>query len=123
MDIDIVKESFEKVLNKTRCEYKSEIKNFGQCIEISNKDFVFDLDENCLFIWIRTLGNRVEIATINLPESIRRIGILTEIINNLKEISSINEIAITGVSTEPMKNFCMKHGFISTNGYDFVLKK
>ena len=124
-DINAIKKAFENVIDKTRYEYRSEIKNFGKCIEISNEDFIFDIDDS-MFIWIRTLPIKgkyiVEIATIQLPEPIRRQGILTEIFNNLQKLSIISEIRITGVSTDAMNNWCIKHNMENLSECDYTLK-
>jgi len=40
-----IKSAFENVICKTRYEYRSDIKNFGKCIEISNEDFIFDMGD------------------------------------------------------------------------------
>ena len=120
-----IKSVFENVICKTRYEYRSDIKNFGKCIEISNEDFIFDMDD-LMFIWIRVLPIKekyiVEIATIQLPEPIRRQGILTEIFNNLQKLSIISEIRITGVSTDAMNNWCIKHNMKNLSECDYTLK-
>ena len=117
---------FEDALDKTHYEYNIEIKNFGKCIEISNENFIFDEDD-LMFIWVRTLNMSdkctAEIATIQLPESIRRRGILDNILNNLLKIDWLTKIGITGVSTAPMRNFCIKHDMKTINDRDYYIEK
>lgn len=126
IDIEKIKEIFQDCLDKTGYVYDITVENFGMCIKVSNEDIIFDMDD-LMFVWVRTMPVKkkyiVEIATIQLPEQVRRRGTLTEIFNKLKKLSIISEIRITGVSTEPMRRFCKKHDMKTINMYDYYLEK
>lgn len=115
----------ESIIKRKYEDFCITFENFDRCIKVSNSKNVID-DNDLIFLWIRLIkrNNRysVDISNITLPKSIRRKGIMTDIISKLNRLKDdVFEIRISGVCTEGMFLFCKKMNMDTYNNMDYFM--
>lgn len=117
-------EDVQKILEDTMRNYFSDIEanivNFYRSIRVTNKDW-------SLNFWIRIYEYNntlvLDFSSVDIPKEYRRKGIFTKAINELKKCEYIQEIRVTSVLTDAMRNWCIKNDFKKTNEFDFMYNK
>lgn len=67
---------------------------------------------------IRKLTVDIDISSINLDESIQRRGYFTALITRLKSLEFVNNIIVSSVLTDEMRNACIKNNLIENSMYN-----
>lgn len=67
---------------------------------------------------IRKLTVDVDISSINLDESIQRRGYFTALITRLKSLEFVNNIIVSNILTDEMRNACIKNNFVENSMYN-----
>ena len=112
-----VAESIERTLRN---------KGISAVVELCNGNIRINGDINA---WIRVtsygdmaLGNCVDINSIILNTSIRRRGVFTTLMRDLKSIKCVDTILISSVCTEAMYSWCVNNGCTLWRDYTFKYK-
>ena len=115
------------VAKKVRDSLYDSLKAFGlDCqVRVVNNSVV--VDEEQLLIYIRVLpipGNvRVEMSNISFhDESLKRKGMFTHIMLELAKLSEIDDLTVTCVLTDEMRNWCLKNNCTLVGTNDFKYK-
>lgn len=115
------------VAKKVRDSLYGSLKAFGLNCQVRIVNNIVVVDEEQLLIYIRVLpipGNvRVEMSNILFrDESIKRKGMFTHIMLELAELSEIDDLTVTCVLTDEMRNWCLKNKCILIGINDFKYK-
>lgn len=118
--IKVICNNLQKSFKDYDINCKIQVMNNGNVIQITGR--------RNLFFWIRLYYDNkndkyiVDLNNVMLPEKLRGKHIFTHIFDRLKNCKYVEEIRITSVCTEDMKNWCMSHKLLY-NGYsDYSLK-
>lgn len=120
----------------------SSIEEIRQCIENSLKHFSIQADvEFCngknaisvysnddISLWLRLFKSSkgyydIEVSSVSFPDSYRRRGIFTYLMNELSKLDIISILKITSVCTEAMTSWCEKNGIRQENDCDYVFER